>query len=72
MNSQPEPGVLVTRQEIAAAIGRLGREITRDYQDKNPLLLGILKGSFVLMADLVYWHGFPLEVHFIPLLKQED
>lgn len=59
--------VLVTKAEIAATIKRLASAITRDYQDKNPLLVGILKGSFVFLADLVRQLDFPLEVDFVRL-----
>ena len=48
-------------------VNRLAAEIRRDYQDKSPLLIGILKGSFVFMADLVRQLNFPLEVDFIRL-----
>ena len=48
-------------------VNRLAAEIRRDYQDKSPLLVGVLKGSFVFMADLVRQLDFPLEVDFIRL-----
>jgi hypoxanthine phosphoribosyltransferase len=48
-------------------IGELARAIRRDYRDKDPLLLGILKGSFIFMADLVRKIDMPLEVDFIRL-----
>src|SRR4030042_6829986 len=67
MNSQARPTVLIPRAEIEAAVARLASEISRDYRDKNPLLLGILKGSFMFMADLVRKLDFPLEVEFIRL-----
>ena len=67
MGSQPEPRVLFRREEIAATVERLAAEIKRDYQDKYPLLIGVLKGSFVFMADLVRQLNFPLEVDFIRL-----
>ena len=41
--------------------------IRKDYQDRNPLLIGILKGSFMFMADLIRQLDFPLEVEFISL-----
>jgi len=59
--------VLIPQAEIASAVKRLASEIARDYREKNPLLLGILKGSFVFMADLVRKLDFPLEVEFIRL-----
>ena len=67
MDSQAKLRTLFTRSEIESAIKRLASEITSDYQDKNPLLLGILKGSFMFMADLVRQLDFPLEVDFIRL-----
>jgi|TARA_B100002003_G_scaffold15325_1_gene12779 hypoxanthine phosphoribosyltransferase len=65
MSPQSEPQVLLTRQEIAATVNRLATEIMRDYQGKNPLLIGILKGSFIFMADLVRSLDFPLTIEFI-------
>ena len=67
MDSQAKLHILFPRAEIAAAVSRLASEITRDYHGKNPLLLGILKGSFMFMADLVRLLDFPLEVDFIRL-----
>jgi hypoxanthine phosphoribosyltransferase len=48
-------------------VKRLASEITRDYHDKNPLLIGILKGSFMFLADLVRQLDFPLELEFVRL-----
>jgi hypoxanthine phosphoribosyltransferase len=62
-----EPKTLITRQQINKALDRLSAEIRRDYEGKNPLLIGILKGSFVFMADLVRKLNMPLEVDFICL-----
>jgi len=59
--------VLISHVEIDKAVERLASEITRDYRRKNPLLIGILKGSFVFMADLVRRLDMPLEVDFIRL-----
>ncbi len=56
---------LLQREAISAAVERLAREITRDYRDKDPVLLGILKGSFVFMADLIRRLDFPLQVEFV-------
>ncbi len=67
MSHQPEPRVLVGRQEIAAVVSRLAAEIGQDYREKAPLLVGILKGSFMFLADLVRLLDFPLEVDFIRL-----
>jgi len=67
MSSQAKPRILFSRQEIEAAVKRLAAEVRKDYQDKNPLLIGILKGSFMFMADLIRLLDFPLEVEFIRL-----
>ncbi len=67
MTSQSSPQILFRRDEIADTVERLAAEINMDYQGKNPLLLGVLKGSFVFMADLVRLLDFPLEVEFIKL-----
>jgi len=67
MDSQPGPCILFRREEIEDAVRRLASEIGQDYRGKHPLLLGILKGSFVFMADLVRLLDFPLEVDFVRL-----
>ncbi len=67
MRSQPKPGILFTRDEIEVTVKSLAAEIKRDYQGRHPLLIGVLKGSFVFMADLIRLLDFPLEVEFIRL-----
>jgi hypoxanthine phosphoribosyltransferase len=65
----PQAGLhrLYPHAEIDSAVKRLASEITRDYHDKNPLLIGILKGSFIFLADLVRRLDFTLEIEFIRL-----
>ena len=67
MDSHTRRHCLFSRAEIEAAVSRLASEITRDYHDRHPLLIGILKGSFIFMADLVRLLDFPLELEFIRL-----
>ncbi len=64
---QPQPKILISRDEIAKAVDRLARDIERDYQGKQPLLISVLKGSFVFMADLIRQLDLPLELEFIRL-----
>jgi hypoxanthine phosphoribosyltransferase len=45
--------VLISEDQIKARIEELGREISRDYEGLDPLFVGVLKGSFVFMADLI-------------------
>lgn len=59
--------LLLPRVEIEATVKKLATAISTDYRDKEPLIIGILKGSFVFMADLVRQLDFPLEVDFIRL-----
>ena len=67
MSPQPKPHILFTGKEIEAVVKRLADEISQDYYDKHPLLIGVLKGSFMFMADLIRHLNFPLEVEFITL-----
>jgi hypoxanthine phosphoribosyltransferase len=59
--------VLISRQKIAARIKQMAASIQADYSGKNPLLVGILKGSFIFMSDLIRRIDIPLEVDFIRL-----
>lgn len=70
--SRQSPAVLIPHTEVSAAIARLASDIKRDYQDKNPVLTGVLKGSFMFMADLVRRLDFPLEIEFVRLSSYAD
>jgi len=65
MAFQPRLKTLIRRDEIAGVVGRMAREIEQDYQGKQPVLVGVLKGSFVFMADLIRHLDLPLELDFI-------
>ncbi|MDD4874670.1 MAG: hypoxanthine phosphoribosyltransferase [Dehalococcoidales bacterium] len=67
MNYQDKLSVLYSRRKIDGTVKRLAQDISRDYHDKNPVLISILKGSFIFMADLVRRLDFPLEVEFVRL-----
>jgi hypoxanthine phosphoribosyltransferase len=58
---------LFSREAIASAVECLAAAISRDYHDKDLLCIGILKGSFIFMADLIRRLDFPLEVDFVRL-----
>ncbi len=45
--------VFFSGEELQARVRELGEQITRDYEGKSPLFVGVLKGSFVFMADLM-------------------
>ena len=57
--------LLLSREEIAQGVKRLASEIRRDYSDKDLLMIGVLKGSFIFLADLVREINIPLAVDFI-------
>jgi hypoxanthine phosphoribosyltransferase len=67
MSPEVKLSVLFTAEQIAAVVRRLAAEIRRDYQYKNPVLIGVLKGSFVFLADLVRQLNFPLQIEFAQL-----
>ncbi len=57
----------VTGNEIESLIGRLAEEINRDYEGKDILVIGILKGAVIFLADLVRKLSVPVEVDFVRL-----
>ncbi|HLA67530.1 MAG TPA: hypoxanthine phosphoribosyltransferase [Acidimicrobiia bacterium] len=57
--------VLVTKEQIAARLAELGAEITRDYEGKDLLLVAVLKGAFMVMADLAREIRLPLDIDFM-------
>jgi hypoxanthine phosphoribosyltransferase len=59
--------LIISREAIATRIKELAAQISRDYANKNPLLVGILKGAFIFLADLARALDFPVEVDFVRL-----
>ncbi len=57
--------ILLDALSIKERIGQMGKEISRDYADGNLLVIGVLKGAFVFMADLVRAIDLPLVIDFI-------
>lgn len=57
--------VLITREEIQKRSAELGAELTKEYADKNPLVVGILKGAIPFMADIVREIDTYLELDFM-------
>jgi hypoxanthine phosphoribosyltransferase len=57
--------VLITGEEIQGKIRELGDRITEDYRGKELLLVGVLKGAFVVMADLSRHIRLPLQFDFM-------
>lgn len=57
--------ILYSAEDIAARIKELGQELSAEYQDKNPIVVGILKGSVLLMSDLVREMDVKLQLDFM-------
>ena len=57
--------VLITREEILHRCKELGAELTEVYKDKNPLVVGVLKGAVPFMADIVREIDGYLELDFM-------
>jgi hypoxanthine phosphoribosyltransferase len=60
-----EPELKFSEAQIRDTVRRLAREISDNYRDRSPLLVGVLKGSFVFLADLVRELTVPFEIDFI-------
>ena len=56
---------LLTEADISARVAELGARITSDYAGTSPLLVGVLRGAFVLMADLARAIDLPVQVDFM-------
>jgi hypoxanthine phosphoribosyltransferase len=65
MNDPNIGRIVVDEQDLQQRIGDLGKEIAGDYQDHPPLLVGILKGAFMFMADLARAIDLPVEFDFM-------
>lgn len=57
--------ILITEKQIAEAVRRLGAEITRDYAGKDLLVVGVLRGASIFLADLVREIALPIQIDFI-------
>ena len=64
--------ILITEEELQKRIAELGEAIYERFQGKRPLFLGVLKGSFVFMADLVRACQLKSDVEFIAVSSYEN
>lgn len=65
LDGRPLRRIAYTVEEIAARVRELGAEITASYPDGDLLVLGLLKGSFIFLSDLVREIRRPLQVDFL-------
>ena len=64
--------VLITREEIETRVREIADQISADYADRNPVLISLLKGGFIFLADLVRHITIPHEVDFITVHSYRD
>lgn len=59
--------IILTPEEIHRRVIELGEQISQDYDQKNPILVGVLKGVLIFMADLLRAITIPVEVDFMAI-----
>ena len=64
--------VLVTEEELKERVNALGAEIAERFAGKNPLFLGVLKGSFIFMADLVCACPLKCDLEFMAVSSYQN
>ena len=57
--------ILLTEEQIKARIAQLGEVLTADYRDKNPIVLGVLKGVAIFYADMIRQIKVPCQMDFM-------
>lgn len=57
--------VLISKEEIETKLKEMGKQISQDYKGKDLLLIGVLKGAFIFLADLMRNIDIPVEVDFM-------
>ena len=63
---------LISADEIATLVARLGQEISADYEGRNPILVNLLKGGVVFLADLIRQITIPHQIEFLAVSSYED
>lgn len=57
--------ILISSEQIQSRIQELGQELLRDYKDKNPIFVGVLKGVVVFYADMIRAFDAPCQLDFM-------
>ena len=57
--------ILLTEEQIQQKVAEIGKRITEEYRDKNPIFVGVLKGCFIFMADLMRTVEIPCSMDFM-------
>ena len=64
--------VLLSEQEIRERVAELGKEIAADYAEKDLVVVGVLKGSCIFLADLIRAVDLPLTIDFMAVSSYKD
>jgi hypoxanthine phosphoribosyltransferase len=70
--TNPNLEIMYSADQIAARINELGEQITRDYADKDLVLIGVLKGSVIFLADLMRAIDLKLTIDFMAVSSYKD
>ena len=57
--------ILITEEEIREKVRQVGWQISRDYEGKDPIFVGVLKGCFIFMADLMRYVDIDCSMDFM-------
>lgn len=72
MNTNKREEILYTRDEITDRVKELGMELSNYYNDKDLLVISLLRGSFIFAADLIREISVPLEIDFMTTASYGD
>ena len=61
--------VVISEDDLRRRVGELGAEISRDYADRTPVLIAVLKGAFIFLADLARAITIPIEIDFMAITR---
>lgn len=67
-----EREILLSKEQIDNKVDELGRLLTAEYEDKNLLVVGLLKGSFIFVADLIRHIDLDMVVEFMTTSSYRD
>ncbi|HIR86715.1 MAG TPA: hypoxanthine phosphoribosyltransferase, partial [Candidatus Limivicinus faecipullorum] len=57
--------ILISEEELQNKVSEMGKQISRDFQGKDPIFVGVLKGCFIFMADLMRYVDISCSMDFM-------
>ena len=67
MNDLSKLKIKISSKKIKARVEQIGRELSKQYKDQNPIFIGVLNGSFMFLSDLIRALSIECEISFIQL-----